>query len=402
MKVTIVGAGFAGLTLAYQLRELGIDSEIFDKQAKVGGMIDTIPNELGMVEQAANALMADRNVENMFADLNLQFADKLPAAKKRFIYWEGPKRWPLTWNTSFKAAKQIFNLFVRGDLEAWPEQGESVQDWATRTVNSEFAGRLVGPALQGIYAGDEERLSATLIVRSMAKDRPPKGDFKGSVAPPGGMGELMDKLAGYLEQKGTKIHLKSAFSMPEYMTNPLVVATSAWNAADLLEKSHPAISSVLKRCESLPLIRATCFFKEASSDLKGFGCLFPREQKFSSLGVLFDSCIFSDRSTVRAESWILGGALNPSALASSDEEVIESIVSDRKRLMGSSERPLSFHISRWQRALPHYTCKWESDLEELRADPPLYLHGNYLGQIGLGQILNRSVRLASEIKGNHG
>ncbi len=402
MKVTIVGAGFAGLTLAYQLRELGIESEIFDKQPKVGGMIDTISHEMGMAEEAANALLSDRNVENLFADLDLKFADKFAVAKKRYIFWEKPSRWPLTWSTSLKAGKQIFNIFVRGDEDAGPDQGESVHEWATRIVNEEFAERLVGPALQGIYAGDDQRLSATLILRSMTKNRPPKGDFSGSVAPPGGMGELMDKLAGFLEQKGSKINLKAAFTMPDYITNPLVIATSAWNAAEILKTSHPHVSQILERCESVPLIRATCFFKESAKDLEGFGCLFPRGQKFNSLGVLFDSCIFAERSQARAESWILGGALNPSALAASDEEVIESIVSDRSRLMASSDRPLSFHISRWQRALPHYTCEWEAELADLKPEPPLYLHGNYLGQIGLSQILNRSVQLAAQIKGNHG
>ncbi len=402
MKVTIVGAGFAGLTLAYQLLELGIEVEIFEKQGKVGGLIDTLPDENGMVETAANALMSDRNVENLFADLNLTFAERLPSAKKRYIFWEKPSRWPLSWSTSFKAAKGLFNAFVRGDEEAWPESGESVEEWATRLVNREFCERMVAPALQGIYAGDVRKLSASLILKSMLKDRPPKGDFKGSVAPPGGMGELMDKLAGYIEQKGSRIQLKTAFTMPEYITNPLVIATSAWSAADLLKSAKPQMAQILERCESLPLIRAVCFFQPSDDDLEGFGCLFPTPAKFNSLGVLFDNCVFSERSKVRAESWIIGGALNPSALTASDPEVIDAIVADRYRLMGSRARPLTYQITRWQRALPHYTCAWEDALRDLKNEPPLYLHGNYLGQLGLSRILNRSVALAAEIKANHG
>lgn len=401
-KVTIVGAGFSGLTLAYQLHELGIQSVIYDKQNKVGGLIDTLPNEFGLVETAANAMIADRNVENLFADLDLSFAERLPTAKKRYIFWERPTRWPLTFKTSLKAVRAIFNTFVRGDDESWPDAGESMRAWAERVVNEEFAERMVGPALQGIYASDDSKLSASLILRALAKNRPPKGDFKGSVAPPGGMGELIDKLAGFLEQKGCEIRLKETFNMPEFITTPLVIATSAWNAAEILKTSHPAVSEVLQTCEALPLVRAVCFFKETASDLKGFGCLFPQSQGFNSLGVLFESCVFQDRSKVRSESWIIGGSRNPTVVALHDHEILETIRVDRERLMGKSEAPVSFHFTRWQRALPHYTCEWEQALQTLKVDPPLYLHGNYLGHIGLGQILNRSAKLAQQIKDNYG
>lgn len=402
MKVTIVGAGFAGLTLAYQLLELGVECEVIDKQNKVGGLIDTLPDENGMVETAANALLSDLNVENMFADLDLSFAERLPSAKKRYIFWEKPRRWPLSLGTSFKAAKQMFNALVRGDGDLWPESGESVEEWATRVVNEEFAQRLLAPALQGIYAGDVRRLSTSLILKSLLKDRPPKGDFKGSVSPPGGMGELMDKLAGYIERKGSHLRLKTSFTMPDYITNPLVIATSAWNAAEILRSSKPHLAQILERCESLPLIRAVCFFQPSDNDLEGFGCLFPTEEKFNSLGVLFDNCVFAERSRVRAESWIIGGALNPSALTASDPEVIEAILADRRRLHGHTAPPLTYQITRWQRAIPHYTCEWEEALRELKSEPPLYLHGNYLGQLGLSRILSRSVSLAAEIKANHG
>ncbi len=401
-KVTIVGAGFAGLTLAHHLHKQGFETVIFDKQETAGGMLETLRTPHGQVETAGNALMADKNVEDLFVDVGVDFAERGPAIGKRYIFWEKPTRWPLTWGTSLKGAKQLFNFMVRGDKSIWPDNGESVHHWAERTVNAELAARLLEPALQGVYAGDPLQLSANLILRSMTKNKPPRGYYKGSIAPVNGMGSLMTALVEDLTAKGALFQQKTHFRMPEFITTPTVIATSAWSAAEIFQVSHPPVNQILKQCESVPLLRVTCFFEPSKTDLEGFGCLFPMQQKFHSLGVLFDSCIFPNRSKLRAESWIMGGARYPEIGAWSDDQVIESIVADRKRMLGSDDRPLSYHVTRWSRAIPHYTTKWEAALKSLRVNPPLYLHGNYLGQLGLSRILNRSVQLALEIKENYG
>ena len=255
---------------------------------------------------------------------------------------------------------------------------------------------------RGIYAGDPRKLSASLILNSLSKNRPPKGYYRGSIAPLGGMGVLINGLVEELRASHAEIHLRSTFKMPEYITTPLVIATNAWNAADILSTSHPQAAELLRQCEAVPLVRATCFFEKTASDLEGFGCLFPTPQQFHSLGVVFNSSIFPDSSKYRSESWILGGALNSAIVAWSDEQVIESILNDRERLTGTRERPLSFPIHRWQRAIPHYTTAWESAVKSLNNRPPLFLHGNYLGQLGLSRILNRSMQLAQEIKAAYG
>ncbi len=401
-KVTIVGAGFAGLTLAHHLHKHGFETVIFDRQESAGGMLETIRTPHGQVETAANALLSDKNVEDLFVDVGVEFAERGPVLKKRYIFWEEPRRWPLTWGTSFKGAKQLFNFMVRGDRSIWPDNGESVHDWAERAVNKELAERLFEPGLQGIYAGDPLQLSANLILRAMTQNKPPRGYYKGSVAPVNGMGSLMSALAEDLVTKGALFQFRTGFKMPEFITTPTVICTSAWNAAEIFQMTHPQFSQILKQCESVSLVRVTCFFKPADTDLDGYGCLFPVQQRFHSLGVLFDSCIFPNRSQLRAESWILGGAQYPEIGAWSDEQVIESIVADRKRMLGDESRPVSYNITRWPRAIPHYTTKWEAALKTLRVTPPLYLHGNYLGSLGLGRMLNRSVKLAAEIKENYG
>lgn len=401
-SVTVVGAGFSGLTIAYELSCLGFQVDVYERQGDTGGLISTARTTFGLAESAANALIACRDIEELFDALSVEFAARKPEAKKRFIYWgDGPKRWPLSVKATLHTIFQGIRLAL-GQKAILPYAGESIAKWGERFAGEEFTERLLAPAMQGIYAGDPNQMSAVLILNSMLSDRPPRGDLKGSVAPKGGMGELIKKLKEACVKQGVRFHFKSEFAIPEYVTSPIVIATSAWHAEKLLKSSHPEVAHKLGQCESLGLVSATCFFQGTPHDLKGFGCLFPRSQGFSSLGVLFNNCVFSGRSKARSETWILGGASFQDCVAESDEDILRRIMADREKMGQSGGALLDYRITRWPRALPHYTVDWEKTLKHLRIEPPFFLHGNYLGQLGLARIYLRSKQLAQEIQERYG
>lgn len=400
--VTIIGAGFSGLTLAYFLQKEGFRVRLHEKRTEIGGLLSTETETAGLVETAANALLSSKTVEEVFSDLEIEMAERQPARKKRFIFWEKPQRWPLSWSTTWTLAKSAALLKLSSESVLEPEKFESISDWGQRFARREFEERLLSPALLGIFAGDPSRLSASLIYRQFVKDRPPKGKIHGSVAPKKGMSQLIKSLAGHVNKQGGEILFKSAFQVQGSVTEPTVVATSAWSASDVLRLHPSGATAILEKCESLPLVSVTAFFAPRANDLQGFGCLFPVSQGFCSLGVVFNNCVFADRSSVRSETWIMGGVKDAGITAYGDEHLLENLLLDRKRLMGSIESPLSYKITRWHRAIPHYTTAWEKALQTLKVDPPLYLHGNYLGAIGLTRILERSKCLAKEIKAAHG
>lgn len=396
MKVTIVGAGFAGLTLAYELQKLGLEVEVHERLRQPGGLLGTTTREFGLVESAANALLANAEVEALFGELGLEFATRLPERKKRFIFWDGPTRWPLSPPATFKLLWRAGRLAL-GERDLMPRTGESIANWGRRFGGVDFAERLLEPGLQGIYAGDPERMSAVLVLKGALGGKPPRGQLKGSVAPKGGMGELMTALA-----RKVNVHYKSNYEMPEKLDGPLVVASSAWTAADFLRPRRPELAARLERAEALPLVSVTCFFDPKPTDPRGFGCLFPRAQGFSALGVLFNDCIFDQRSNKRSETWILGGAGGANIAAEDDAQILARIEADRRRLSGSRDAPLDFAITRWPRAIPHYTLEWERTLLDIDPEPPLYLHGNYLGDLGLARLYGRSRKLARLIEETHG
>jgi oxygen-dependent protoporphyrinogen oxidase len=400
--VRVVGAGFSGLTLAHALQRQGVPVEVIERESRIGGLIESHNTPEGLVESAANALLASQQVEDLFRELKLEFAPTLPARKARYIFWQKARRWPLDFTTTLQLSSLLFRR-----SEWQPKAGESVAAWARRLVNPQFLERLVAPALQGIYAGDCEQLSASLILgRWFASDRSVrdklKGKLRGSVAPRGGMGELLERLRADLVRRGVRFELNRGFTLEPIPTEPVVLATSVWGAAQILHTHFPRAAELLGRCESLPLISVTTFFNHQAEQLQGFGCLFPRSQGFHALGVLFNDCIFAGRSKLRSETWIFGGALNPEVLQLNEKQLLEQLLNDRRRLPGASkEPPKAVHFKHWTRALPHYTLRWESVLQKLSLPKPIYLHGNYLGALGLTQILARSNRLAREIKEAH-
>ena len=388
--VTIVGAGFAGLTLAHELLKLGVEFKLFERESRAGGRLQTVVRPEGLVETAANALLNDQNVDELFRELGLARAVKLPGARKRYIFWNEPRRWPLTLKTSARFATNLARLKL-GAADLKPRAGESVREWGERFVNAEFVDRLLAPGLRGVYAGEPERLSASLTVGALFGERPPRADVRGSVAPALGMGALIQALRDRLGER----LVTHAFEMPERLRDVTVVCASAWEAARLLKTAHPKSAEILGRCESLALTSTTCFYEPDRRELNGFGCLFPARQDFHSLGVLFNTDIFAGRGNYRSETWISRGA------EFNESTHLEQIAEDRARLQNRHQKPIATHITRWPRAVPYYTVEWEAALKTLAIEPPLYLHGNYLGRLGLAQILMRSKRLAQTIKDQH-
>lgn len=385
--ITIVGAGFSGLSLAYYLNREGVPVRIVEKSARAGGLISSRRETHGLVETAANALLADQNVEDLFADLQLRFADREIFRRRRYIFWEKPRRWPLSLFTTLK----MIRFYLPGHR---PKPEETVNDWAERVINAQFSERLLAPALRGVYAGDPEQMSASLSLAAIFSSGK-KGKLRGSVAPRGGMGELISTLEVRLKNSGVPIEYGRSFALADPIKDPVVLCTSAWAAADIVGSHDSNLAARLKTCESLPLITVTAFFEHRAQELKGFGVLFPQAQGFQALGVLFNDCIFSSRSSHRSETWIFGGADQSHDL--SDEQIRQAILRDRLRF-GLGDKPLSLHITRWPRALPHYTVAWEKTLRALEVKPPLYLHGNYLGALGLARIQQRSKDLAALLK----
>jgi oxygen-dependent protoporphyrinogen oxidase len=397
--IKVVGAGFSGLVTAYYLVKDGFKVQVCEQSSRAGGLIKTIRTPHGLVETAANGLLNSARLEALCTDIGVPLLATRRDGRKRFVYRGRPKQIPLN-------VSDVFTLGIRLAANAAslrPRQFETIAEWGKRVLGKGATNYLLAPALGGIYAGDPERLSASLIFGRAAlpdhlhTNRPARAKVRGTVAPPHGMQQLIDGLCDYLKHAGVEFAFNHRAQAKA--GEPTAVCLSAQSAAEFLSDLAPEVSEALGTVEMLSLVTVTSFYSTESARLKGFGCLFPRDQGYRARGVLFNDCIFEGRGPAHAETWIFGGALDPDVVKLSDQELAQLIEDERKRFFGANDPALDVQITRWPNALPHYSVDLERILTTLPPPPPnIALAGNYLGRIGLAKILERAAYVAEEFR----
>lgn len=136
--------------------------------------------------------------------------------------------------------------------------------------------------------------------------------------------------------------------------------------------------------------------------------MFPPRDDSYFLGVLKNDFIFRHAQAAHdrfSENWILGGAacrnqpMFDSLFSRSDEEIVAKICAERTKRFGIESHCDGAVITRWPQALPHYTVELEAILNDLpEHEQNVFLVGNYLGQIGLSKILERTKVIPSRIE----
>jgi protoporphyrinogen/coproporphyrinogen III oxidase len=397
MRIKVVGAGFSGLVTAYYLVKAGCKVQVVEKSARVGGLIRTLQTPNGPVETAANGIRNSVRLETICTDIGVPLQATRREARARFIFRGRPKRFPLS-------AAEVLKLgfrFAASGTSLRPRPLETISDWGRRVVGKGAADYFLAPALGGIYAGDPDRLSASLVFgKAVLPDhlqttRPARPKLHGTVAPPNGMQQLVDGLCDYLDCAGVEPVLNHDAKIEA--GEPVVVCTSARGAAECLADVAPQLSESLRQIEMMPVVTATCQYDPSAAKLKGFGCLFPRSEGFRARGVLFNECIFAGRGPAHSETWIFGGALDPAIVELSDQELRQLIAAERERLYGEHHEAIGIHLTSWPQALPHYSIDLEGILTKLPAPPAnVALVGNYLGRIGLAKLIERAAFVAKE------
>jgi len=392
--VTVVGGGFSGLATAYYLSRAGIPVELVEKTDRLGGLIATLETPHGPVETAAMGLKNCARVDAVCRDLGLPMLCSTQASSRaRYIYRQRPRRWPLNPGEWLTLAARFATATARGSRH--PRPLETVDEWGGRVLGPRATRWLVGPTLQGMYAGDPARLSASLVFG--ARERAAQPARKGLMAPARGMQQLIDALERRLRTRDVSIQLNTSKRLDG--STPAVVCTSARDAAECLRDVAPAASQALSTIDMLPLVRITAFYPDEKTHQRGRGILFPRGGGIRALGVLFNANIFPHRGGQYSESWIYGGAADRDVVHLSEDDLAAVMDRDRQSLCGRSVPPAARVVHRWCAALPHYDVQ----LESVRAsgfDLPkgVFLVGNYVGGIGVTMLLEQAAAVATRVR----
>lgn len=401
--VHVIGAGFAGLTVSLRLAQKGFQVELHEASDRVGGLLGTDRTQYGIAERAANALIRTEKAEGLFSELGITPSYPLETSKKRFLFRESPKKWPLTFLETLSFLARLVPQLLRGKKTLKPKAGETLQSWGDNHLGKAPTCFILGPAMQGIYGNEISGLSASLILGPLFAPTK-RSKYKGLLTGPGGMQDLVDHLEAQVKKLGVRIHLNSSVKL-EDLQGPIVLATSARAASQMLQRSQPKLAAILEKVRMSSLMSVTLYFEKAQRAYQGFGCLIPRGYSLKTLGILMNSYIFKDRDQTYNETWMLGGVSEEALLEKSDASLLHLIREERERILGQKDQVLDYRINRWHQALPYYDLNLESvqsELKDVAHAPGLYLHGNYLSGIGLSKILERSELLAEKIVSEHG
>jgi protoporphyrinogen/coproporphyrinogen III oxidase len=391
--VTVVGGGFSGLATAYYLSREGIPVEIVEKTGRLGGLIATLQTPHGPVETAAIGMRNSARVDAVCRDLGLRMLSSRSSRGARYIYRQRPRRWPLGVGEWIALVARFAAASAQGSRR--PRPLETVDQWGARVLGARATRWLLGPTLQGMYAGDPARLSASLVFA--ARERQARPAPKGVVAPAAGMQQLIDALERHLRTREVNIRLNTPARLDG--SRPEIICTSACDAADCLRDVAPAASRALSTIDMLPLVRITAFYPEEEAHPRRRGILFPRGGDIRALGVLFNTNVFPHRGGQYSESWIYGGAADRDAVHLSEDDLGTLMDRDRQLLCGRCVSPATRVVHRWRAALPHYDLQ----LESVRAcgfDLPkgVFLAGNYVGGIGVSMLLEQAAAVATRVR----
>jgi len=429
--------------------QAGIDVEVLEAQATAGGNVQTMEVDGFRLEGGPHTFMpsADAIVEvAREAGLADKMTASLPAAKKRFIVRQGRMRVVFGGPLSFLASRL---LSFRGKLRLLQEPfrtrqrgdpTDTAERFFVRRFGPEAARVLAGAFISGVYAGDISRLSApaafplfwrfeqehgSMIRGAMKHRRQRRAELaaagrkplpvKGLLSFSGGLGTLTATLAAKL---GPRLHLDTPVrglarqaggwrvehAGGSLDCRALVLAVPPGPAASLLEPLDAEAAGAVTAVPMAPVAVVHLGFERRCAEIPdGFGFLAPRGQGVRSLGVLFPSRLFADRTPPGGEllTAFIGGVHDAGALALDDGPLADIALADLRTLTGLGREPALVQVRRYPEAIPQLVCGHLERMELLRQRlhdlPGLLLAGNYLQGVGLKDAVASGVAAAREV-----
>lgn len=391
--VNIIGSGISGLATAFYLRKYSnepITIKVFEKQSQTGGLIQGEETSLGPVNYAANGFLASKKVEELFSDLNIELCAASKLSKKKLFYFNGFVRWPLGVWESVTLIFLVLRFLLLKKLFA-PKTNETLEAWGYRVLGKAFTDKVISVGVLGIYSLPARELSARLVLAKFFNwtKRAPRGAHRGTVSSPHGMNFVVNELKMYLQRQGVQFVLGHNCSLslidPREIT---IIATSLNDMLALTKEVNDPLYECFKDCQMLSVATVTVF-EQASQAPQAFGCLFPLNSGFRARGVLFNHHIFPKSYKSSSQTWILN---------CKEESEVDANVSHVRSNLWPGATATECYKKFWSKALPKYDLQLEQALQvQMTMESPYYLVGNYLGRIGVADLLELASEVAEEI-----
>lgn len=383
--VSIVGAGFAGLTAALALAKKGYQVVVYERENRPGGMLLTERVGGFTVEHAANSLVISPAMNRLCAEVGVRLH---PAAKeqsaKYIVRDRQARRFPPLSYFELLEAMAIFfrNCWVPDDSNA------SLGSWVEKHFGKKVLEYIVAPIITGVFACSPSELSMRALFKEYGSGRlVGKGLMRGvrrvfsaggkhgmpyGAVVDGGMRALVEAIHEKLRQyPNVKMNLGVECSELPRAGN-ICLCVPAYKAADLIAPVCSVSAQMLRAVRYSPLVSSSVIipvdaFRKMPS---GTGILFPATEQRGVLGILFSSIAYpqaggGDTSHVLLRAFS-GGTQNAQILDTSEDRIKETVLSEIDTLWGFKNTPAcEWRIHYWPRAIPVYSDDLFSTWNEL-------------------------------------
>ena len=453
-KTIIIGAGISGLSAAFWIQQQGVDVEVFEKNHRAGGVIETLQEEGFLFEKGPNSFL-DNAPDTMALCRDLKLENEVlkqsMRTNARFIYLNGklqevpigPGGLIKTELLSGKAKRGLLKEMFRKANRS--KEDESLASFIRRRLGDEILNNMVTPFISGVYAGDPEQLSLQAIfpilydlereygsimvggVRRILGGNKKKGPSQKSEKQRSrnlcsfrnGLGSLPEKIAERFPNRlhfratvkefffGDKVFGVRTAESGEIPTrfDALVLAVPGYALPELLRPYLPQVCGAL---EALPYNRLSVYGlgtpkSRVQHPCDGFGYLVPRKQGPRILGTIWSSSIFSHRAPVEYHCFIIyvGGGLDPGAYDLSDTDLRAQVIADLHTTVGAQAPFTSEKIFRYPRAIPQYPLGHVNNTRNLfdacAQIPGLFLTGNYIDGVSVNDCIRNGKNTALKV-----
>lgn len=311
------------------------------------------------------------------------------------------------------------------------ESDVSVQQLVTDHFGSEVLEYVTEPLLSGVYGGDSAQLSAQSVlpsfvgyertygslIRGVRREQPtPAQSGSLFLTFRNGMQTLTDALSNAIADSTHVVHEHASAvewtasgwcircDGRQFTAAHIVIATPAYAAADLLSASIPELSEELLGIPYSSAILVTVAYRRSDAPIPpGFGFLVPRRERRTLAATTFVGTKWPSRipdELVALRAFIVEPE-STRLLTISDQELLESVRLDFRRLLGIGEDPVFSTIERWPRSMPQYVVGHQARqrrMEDiLSATPGLHLTGNAYTGVGVPDCVRMAKETANRI-----
>jgi oxygen-dependent protoporphyrinogen oxidase len=457
--VAVIGGGIAGLTAAYRLKQMGHPVVLYESEARIGGVIETVRENGWMAELGPNSIMDTApELTELIRSLKLDAGEKIaanPDASRRFIVRNRRVvETPSSLRTFLTSPLLSFSAKLRLVCEPFvprraDETEESLAEFVRRRLGREALDYGVNPFVGGVYAGDPEKLSVKYAfprihaleanygslmrggirtIRARRKSAPKREGVRRTGGPRilsfrSGLQALPDALHKELwgeivvnsrvtsiERSGSgwKITSRAADTENIFSYESVLVAVPAHRIPDLGFKGEPfSRAAALAGIDYPPVAVLALGFRRAdiAHPLNGFGVLVPQVEGLNILGTLFSSTLFPDRAPEGHAllTTFLGGARDRSLPLMSPETLADVVTGDLADLLGLKGKPVWMRHRLYRKAIPQYDIGYGRHLElatEIEAaGPGLYFAGTWRDGIAMPDAVLSGWKAADRIGG---